>query len=252
MSPPVRRGMGSLIAALVGLGVWFATASLRFADKPIIATPLEVVRVLPAASPALVADVLATTVRAFLGLGIGVLGGIAIGLLAALVVSRAPIVDGALDFVRSVPPVVLLPMFLLAFGYDETARVATIAAGCAWTMALAVTTAAGAERASRRELLVLAGATRLDVALWTQPWEALPALAVGLRASASTAVIVAVVTEMVAGAERGVGSRVISAQIASDTAVLTLNVIAIGAVGYLANLGLRRLEHVARRFTGVA
>jgi len=140
---------------------------------------------------------------------------------------------------------------LLAFGYDETARVATIAAGCAWTMALAVTTAAGTERSARRELLDLAGATKIEAALWTQPWEALPALAVGLRASASTAVIVAVVTEMVAGAERGVGSRVISAQIASDTAILTLNVIAVGAVGYLANVGLRRLESVARRFTSL-
>ena len=251
MSPGVRRGMGSLIAALVGLGVWFALASLRFAGKPVIATPLEVMRVLPSASPALAADVLATTYRAFLGLGIGVLGGMAMGVLAALVVSRAPIVDGALDFARSVPPVVLLPMFLLAFGYDETARVATIAAGCAWTMALAVTTAAGTERSARRELLDLAGATKIEAALWTQPWEALPALAVGLRASASTAVIVAVVTEMVAGAERGVGSRVISAQIASDTAILTLNVIAVGAVGYLANVGLRRLESVARRFTSL-
>jgi hypothetical protein len=46
-----------------------------------------------------------------------------------------------------------------------------------------------------------------------------------------------------------VGSRVISAQIASDTTALTLNVVAIGAVGYVANVGLRRLEQAARRFS---
>jgi sulfonate transport system permease protein len=242
----VRRG--SLVATLLAVALWYGVASLRFAGKAIIATPVDTVRGLPAAWSDLVLDVMATTLRASVGLGVGVLGGVAVGTLAALAMRRAPVVDGLLDFARSVPPVVLLPMFLLALGYDETARIATVAAGCAWTMALSVTTAAASERSARRELLHLAGATRWQAALWTQPWEALPALAVGLRASASTAVIVAVVTEMVAGAERGVGSRVISAQIASDTTVLTLNVLAIGAVGYAANVGLRRLEEAARRF----
>jgi ABC-type nitrate/sulfonate/bicarbonate transport system permease component len=52
---------------------------------------------------------------------------------------------------------------------------------------------------------------------------------------------------MIAGTERGLGGRVIAAQIAGDTPGLTLDVIAAGALGYLVNLGLRALERWVRR-----
>jgi ABC-type nitrate/sulfonate/bicarbonate transport system permease component len=93
----------------------------------------------------------------------------------------------------------------------------------------------------------VAGATPLRALAWTQPWESLGVLVVGLRTSASTAVVVAVVTEMIAGSERGLGGRVIAAQIAGDTEGLTLDVLAAGALGYLVNLGLRGLERWVRR-----
>lgn len=242
------RRLGSVVALGVFALTWWVLASLRFAGRAVLSPPWETLGALPRELPTLGADLAATCVRAGLGLVLGIALGILVGLLAALVVRRAPILEGLLDFARSVPPVVLLPMFLLAFGYDDSARVATVAAGCVWTMALAVTAAAAAPRSSRSEMLLLAGAGKLRALTWTQPWESLAALVVGLRSSASTAVIVAVVTEMVAGAEHGVGSRVISAQIASDTVGLTLNVLAIGLAGYLINLGLRLLERWSRRY----
>jgi ABC-type nitrate/sulfonate/bicarbonate transport system permease component len=181
------------------------------------------------------------------GLAAGVAAGLGIGALAALLVRQAPVVDGLLDFARSVPPVVILPICLLAFGYNELARVATVAAGCVWTISLAVITAAASPRSARREMLEVAGATPLRALGWTQPWESLGVLVVGLRASASTAVVVAVVTEMIAGTEHGLGARVIAAQIAGDTPGLTLDVLAAGILGYLVNLGLRGLERWVRR-----
>jgi sulfonate transport system permease protein len=232
---------------VLGLLAWWAVALVRVAGKPLVATPWDAATALPGVLPTLGADLLATSGRAGLGLVLGVSAGLAIGLAAALVARAAPVVEGALDFARSIPPVVMLPLFLLALGYNDSARVATIAAGCAWIMALSVTTAATAPPSARREVLDLAGATRLRALAWTQPWESLPVLAVGLRASASTAVVVAVVTEMIAGTEHGIGSRIISAQIASDTTMLTLSVLAVGAVGYAANVALRSLESWATR-----
>jgi ABC-type nitrate/sulfonate/bicarbonate transport system permease component len=108
-------------------------------------------------------------------------------------------------------------------------------------------TAASSPWSARREMLHVAGATPLQALAWTQPWESFGVLVVGLRASASTAVVVAVVTEMIAGAERGLGGRVIAAQIDGDTEGLTLAVLAAGTLGYLINLGLRGLERWVRR-----
>jgi ABC-type nitrate/sulfonate/bicarbonate transport system permease component len=241
------RRAGSLVSIAAGLLAWWGLSSIRIGSRPLVSTPWAAARALPQALPLLGEDLLATGLRAGLGLAVGVAIGVAVGLSVALVVRRAPALDGLLDFARSIPPAVLLPVFLLAFGYGDGARVATVAAGCVWTMALSITTAAAAPRSARREMLDLAGASGLQAVAWTQPWESLGPLIVGLRGSASTAVVVAVVTEMIAGAERGIGARVISAQIMADTTALTLNVLAIGALGYAANAGLRWLEERVRR-----
>jgi ABC-type nitrate/sulfonate/bicarbonate transport system permease component len=244
--PAPSRG-ASLLALAGAIGAWWAVAQIHVAGRPLIATPAATLGALSGAAPALGDDLAVTAARAGAGLAAGVAGGLAIGALAAALVRRAPVIDGMLDFARSIPPVVILPVCLLAFGYNELARLATVASGCVWTVSLAVITAASSPRSSRREMLDVAGATPLRALAWTQPWESLGVLVVGLRASASTAVIVAVVTEMIAGTERGLGARVISAQIAGDTAGLTLDVLAAGALGYLVNLGLRVLEQWVRR-----
>lgn len=230
--------------------VWQALALVAVAGRPLVAPPLGVLAALPAAIGPLASDLGATAVRAAAGLLAGVVAGLVLGLLGGALVGRAPAVEGAFDFARSIPPVVLLPMLLLGLGWGESARVATVASGCVWTMALAVTTAARAPRSARREMLDLAGASPAQALAWTQPWEALPVLVVGLRTSSSLAVIVAVVTEMVAGAERGVGARAVAAEIAGDTTALTLDVLGVGLVGWALNLALRSVEKRARRALG--
>ena len=196
----------------------------------------------------LAVDLAATSARAGLGLVLGVVAGVALGLTAAAMARRTSVAEGALDFARSIPPVLFLPPLLLVFGWNDVARVGTTAAGCTWLMALSVTSAATARRSVRVEVLRIAGATLWQQLAWTQPWEGLAVLAVGLRASASMALVVTVVTEMIAGAEHGIGSRVMSAQIASDTTELAADLLIVGGLGYLVNLALRRLESWAKRY----
>jgi ABC-type nitrate/sulfonate/bicarbonate transport system permease component len=244
--PAPSRG-ASLMALTGAIGAWWAVAQIHVAGRPLLATPTATLGALSRAAPTLGRDLAATAALAGVGLAAGVAAGVVIGALAAVLVRRAPVIEGLLDFARSVPPVVVLPVCLLAFGYNELARLATVAFGCAWTVSLAVMTAACSPRSARREMLDVAGATPLRALAWTQPWESLGVLIVGLRTSASSAVVVAVVTEMIAGAEHGLGGRVIAAQIAGDTEGLTLDVLAAGALGYFVNLGLRWLERGVRR-----
>jgi NitT/TauT family transport system permease protein len=243
----VPSWVASLLALAAAIGAWWTVAQIYVAGRPLVATPAATLRALPGAAPSLAADLGATAALAGLGLGVGVLAGLVVGAPAAVLVRRAPVIDGLLDFARSIPPVVILPLCLLAFGYNQYARLATVASGCVWTVSLSVITAASSPRTARREMLDVAGATTLRALAWTQPWESLGILVVGLRSSASTAVIVAVVTEMIAGTDRGLGARVISAQIAGDTPGLTLDVLVAGALGYFVNLGLRWLEQWVRR-----
>lgn len=238
----------SLLALAAALGAWWAVAQIQVAGRSLIATPASTLNALSGTAPTLGVDLAATAARTGLGLAAGVAAGLVVGAFAAVLMRRTPVIEGLLDLARSIPPVVVLPVCLLAFGYNEVARQATVAFGCVWTVALAVMTAASSPRSVRREMLDLAEATPLQALAWTQPWESLGVLVVGLRTSASTAVVVAVVTEMIAGAEHGLGSRVIAAQIVGDTPGLTLDVLAAGVLGYLVNLGLRMLEQWVRQF----
>jgi len=244
--PASSRG-ASVLALAGAIGIWWAVAQIHVAGRSLIATPAATLGALSREGLTLARDLAATAALAGVGLAAGVAAGLAIGTLATVLVRRAPVIEGLLDLARSIPPVVILPVCLLAFGYNELARVATVAFGCAWTVSLAVMTAACSPRSARREMLDVAGATPLRALAWTQPWESLGVLVVGLRTSASTAVVVAVVTEMISGPERGLGARVIAAQIVGDTQGLTLDVLAAGVLGYSVNLGLRALERWARR-----
>jgi ABC-type nitrate/sulfonate/bicarbonate transport system permease component len=244
--PAPSRG-ASLLTLAGAIAAWWAVAQIRVGGRALVATPLAALGALSRTAPALGRDLAATAARAGVGLAAGVVAGLGIGALAAIVARRAPVIEGLVDLSRSIPPVLILPVCLLAFGYNELARLATVAFGCVWTVSLAVMTSASSPRSARREMLDVAGMTPLRALAWTQPWESLGVLVVGLRASASTAVIVAVVTEMIAGSERGLGARVIAAQIVGDTDGLTIDVLAAGALGYLVNLGLRGLERLVRQ-----
>ncbi|MBL8917820.1 MAG: ABC transporter permease subunit [Myxococcaceae bacterium] len=249
---PVRRLVPSLLVVAIVCACWWGLAAVEVGGRSLVASPWQTAAALPGAWRSLGGHLLATLGRSAAGFLVGSLGGVALGLLAAGLRRRAPVVDGLLDFARSIPPVVLFPLALLAFGYTELSRVVTVALACAWLVALAVTTAARPPASARAEVLGLAGATRWQRLRWTQPWEGLAALVVGVRSAASMAIIVAVVTEMVVGVAQGLGSDVVSAQIAGDEVRLTLDVLGLGLLGFALNAGLRALEAWASRVTGSA
>jgi ABC-type nitrate/sulfonate/bicarbonate transport system permease component len=222
------------------IGLWALVAQLDVGGRPLLAGPVATLRAF--ADLSLATDLLATFARAVAGLFLGALAGLLLGVAVAAAARVAPVVDSLLDFARSVPPVVLLPTFLLALGYDDRARVATVAVGCAVIIAASVTSALRAPLSGRAELLRLSGASWLQRLRWTQPWEALPTLLAGLRIAAGMAVVVATVTEMVAGAPHGIGARVVSAQVAGQTPELTASIVAIGLAGWALNAVLRHLE----------
>lgn len=241
------RSWFDLLAIVAALGLWSLVARLDIGGRPLLAGPFATLGAFAHDGASLTTDLLATLARATAGLLLGTILGLALGLLVAAASHVAPVVDSLLDFVRSIPPVVLLPSLLLALGYDDRARVTTVALGCAVIIAASVTTALRAPPSPRAELLRLAGASWAQQLRWTQPWEALPTLLAGVRIAAAMAVVVATVTEMVAGATSGIGARVVSAQVAGQTPELTAAIFAIGLAGWALNALLRALERAARR-----
>lgn len=246
--PGVRIVPTAIVFTAV-LGTWALAALADVGGRPLIAGPWATLLAFSQHGLTIGVDLAATFARAAVGLGLGAIAGLLLGAIVAAAARAAPAAEAMLDVARSIPPVVWLPIFLLGVGYNDVARVATIAAGVAVIMAVSVTTAARAPRSARHEVLALSGASWLTTLRWTQPWESLPALLVGVRVSASMAVVVATVTEMVAGAPRGIGARIVNAQIAGETPQLTACIVAVGLAGWALTLVLKGAERAARRWS---
>jgi ABC-type nitrate/sulfonate/bicarbonate transport system permease component len=86
--------------------------------------------------PSLSVDVLPSVGRMIAGYVIGCAAGIAIGVPVGYLRSMEPWVRPVLEFMRSLPAPVILPMALLLLGANTGMKVAVIAFGCCWPVML--------------------------------------------------------------------------------------------------------------------
>lgn len=237
MKVRARRGaavLGTLaLGALVVDGGWVRHRA--------IAGPLAVVRALGAAveDGTLGADVAATVGRTALGVALGALVALA---MAAPSTWTHRSVEAPLDFLRAIPPLLVFPLFCLAFGYGEAARVLSVAWAASLTISLHVGAAAAREPGERERALRAMGASPWQLVRFVRSRELVPPLLSGLRQAVATGLVVSVVTEMVIGADAGLGARAIAAQIAYDTPGLWAVLTVAGGVGWAAGRVLLSLE----------
>ncbi|MCZ7679934.1 MAG: ABC transporter permease subunit [Sandaracinaceae bacterium] len=174
-----------------------------------------------------------------ISLGVGLLIGLGVGARRLVYAGTEPLIEVA----RSVPPIMLFPVLLVAFDFADSAYVGTIVFGC--TPVMVITVARGMQALSRSKLEVLhLHRARAAVRALALVMEILPSVVLGARVTLSIALVIAVVTEMVFTPRSGIalGALAKEAEIAFDTPVLYAALVVIASVGYLANVTLRALE----------
>lgn len=138
---------------------------------------------------------------------IGVLGGIALGLMPRVQRIVGPSIDG----LRPMPAVALMPLALMVFGFGVAMEASVIAFACVWPVLLLTTSAV---RQVSPGLLEVAQALEMGpvrrVVKIVLP-AAMPGIAVSLRLALSLSLIVAVTVEIVLN-PRGLGYAIMSSQ----------------------------------------
>jgi NitT/TauT family transport system permease protein len=238
----VRRA----VAPLVILIAWSALGSV---DHRAVAGPLATARAIARGldDGSLIVDLRATLTRAVLAIAVGLVAGVITGLALAALGRIGTAIEPSLDFLRAIPPLLLLPLFLLAFGYDDTARVLTAAWAVALVVALHAAAGARARDPERVRALTVMGAGRLRRLVWLDVFEAAPHLFAGARQASGIGLVVTVVTEMVIGARAGIGARALNAQVTYEApeiwaAVVLTGVLGLGIAGAISGIE-RRVVH---------
>jgi NitT/TauT family transport system permease protein len=232
---PGRCGLGRhlpLAAVLLVLAAWACVADGGLVRHRALAGPIATLGAIATglADGTLAWDLFATLTRMIAGVAIGAILGVPLGLVSGGARTRA--IEPCLDLLRAIPPLLLFPLLLLTFGYDERARIGAV--GWTATLVMSMHVAVGVSRASsaRRRALSAMGAGLVHRLRWLHLYELAPSCLTGLRHAVGSGLIVATVTEMVVGAEHGLGSRAVAAQIAYDAAGLYAVILATGAASF--------------------
>lgn len=167
----------------------------------------------------------------------GIAAGVGVGFFAIAEAVGVPLIAATFP----IPKIALLPLLILWLGIGEASKVAVIALGVFFPMA--INTAAGVRQAD--PLLVRAavsfGAGRWSVVRKVVVPSALPMVFAGLRLGAGTALLLLVAAEMIA-VESGIGFLVLHAANLMATTKLMVGIVLLSLLGVLSHWGLGALE----------
>ena len=241
----VSRKWVSWVFFAVLLLVWELASRVGLIDSLFLPAPSQIWKALEemTLSGELAKHLGASLVRIGAGWLIGTAAGVVLGGLIGLSwLGRS----AGLPFISAlfpVPKIALLPLLILWFGIGEASKVATIALGVFFPMA--VSTYAGIDNV-QRNLIRMAQSFNMpfpNILLNVVMPAMLPALLSGFRISASIALILVVSAEMI-GANTGIGALLLTSGNLMQTDQLMAGIVAIAILGLLIGAFISWLEQV--------
>lgn len=186
-------------------------------------------------------DVVPSLARLTAGFSIAVVIGIGGGILLGGSRTARGAVGPIVEFLRAIPPPALIPAGIVALGIGDVMKVFIIAMACIWPILLnAIDGVAGVET-TLVETARSYGIRRRDRLRFVILPAALPQIFAGMRISLSVAIIVMVVSEMVASSN-GIGFFILQSQRSFAIAEMWSGILLLGLLGYALNRGLTRIE----------
>ena len=181
--------------------------------------------------------------RVVRGMFWGVLVGVPVGFAMGLSNKARGFFDTIVELFRPIPPLALIPLFILIFGIgDGTARNLLIFASI-WIMIIAARSGVGAASLSKVRAAYSLGASKRQVLQKVLLPNALPELFTGIRVALGVSWGTLVAAELV-GTREGLGAMIFAARPFFRLDVVVAGVIVIAVLGVLMDIFLRFLERI--------
>lgn len=235
-----RTGRGSRLSGVVLvvllLALWECSARLGWVESPnwppITSVLAAVVDGL--AGGEILPPLLSTLRRMAIGYGLGCGAGILLGLLLGASRPARYILQPPIEILRPIPAPAIIPPLILFLGVEDALKIFIVA--LASFFPVFVNTLAGVAGVDD----TLAQTARTFRTSWTRTVlcvtlpATLPSIAAGLRTATSLALVVAVISEMIAGSS-GMGFYIVQMQYAMKPGYMYAAVICLAVVGYAIN-----------------
>jgi taurine transport system permease protein len=159
------------------------------------------------------------------------------------------ILDPPIEFYRPLPPLAYLPLIVIWFGIDETAKIVLIFLACFAPLAMAARAGVRSVMIEQINAAYSMGASKWQVIFHVIVPAAMPEIFTGMRISIGFGWTTLVAAEMVAATE-GLGQMVLNASNFLRTDVVIMGIVVIGVVAYAFDLLMRYIERLVVPWKG--
>jgi ABC-type nitrate/sulfonate/bicarbonate transport system permease component len=241
-----RISLALFLPVVLALAWWFASAG----STNFYAPPLKtILTAFPDTwfGERMTTDVLPSLGRLLLGYFSALVLGIGLGVPIGLSPRLRAVLEPVLEFLRAIPPPVLVPILMLFAGIGTTMKVLVIVSGCVWPVLL--NTVEGVRAidgvlADTCRSYRIGGRLRLGHLVLRS---ASPQIVTGARQALSIGIILMVISEMFA-ANSGLGFSIVQFQRGFDIAPMWSGVLLLGLLGVLLSLLFQVVEHQVLRW----
>ena len=238
-----RRFLLGLTPWLGVIAIWYAVRWSGFVNPGLIPAPhLVAVKFVELLfNEGLLWDVFASTRRVLFGVLLGIAAAVPVGFLLGWYRNARTFADPMINFFRALPPIALIPLVIVYFGVDETAKLVILFYASFFSGVIVMY-----EGVSQITPLYI----RVAHTLGANEWEifrrviiplTVPHILTALRVALGVAWATLVASELIA-AQRGLGAMIQNASTYFLLDVIYVGIICIGFIALLMDLVLRRIS----------
>ncbi|MFF6787839.1 ABC transporter permease [Streptomyces filamentosus] len=266
---PARRGGQvlrwtalRLLALAVLVAAWQAVVAAGIWPRVLVPAPADVWRALVRASTVhegvrgvsghLLAEHLAVSLRRIAtGTGYAALAGVPLGLLIGTVRPLAVVLEPAVTFLRTLPPLAYLSLLVIWFGIDESPKIWLLVIAALPPITAATAVAVRGVPGDLVEAARALGAGPVSTLFSVRLPAALPEILTGVRIAVGIAYTSVVAAETINGVP-GIGGMIRDAQRYNQTDLVVAGLLAIGVSGIVLDALFRGVERAAVPWRGRA
>ncbi|MCW4386679.1 ABC transporter permease [Salinibacterium sp. SYSU T00001] len=199
----------------------------------------------------LVTDVLPSIGRLLAGVAISIVLGIVLGIVIGSVRLLRQLTEPSLEFLRAIPPPVLIPVLALIIGINDQMKVAVIIFGCIWPVLLNTIEGVRAVDPVLNDTCSVYGISGGARMRYLVLRSASPQIMTGIRQSLSIGLILMVISEMF-GSSSGLGYAIVQFQRTFSVPEMWTGIILLGLLGVALSLVFQFTEkRVLRWYHGL-
>lgn len=241
--PPRTRYILMTVSIISGFFLWYLITLIPTINT-FLASPKQVVAALISESKAngrYFKDISISLQRVLVGFGLAFICSIPVSFLMGWYPKVRNLVEPWIQFLRTIPPIALIPLVILAMGLGEAPKYTIIF--IAAFLVMVVTIYQGVKEVDKTliKAAYTFGATDKDIFLDIVIPASFPFILVGARLGMAASLTTLIAAELT-GTIFGLGARIQGAQQFMDTSIVLLGIITIGIIGFILDKILLLIE----------